>query len=83
MDFCHTKGVYHRDLKACICFNRKDYGCFRFFSEIVLLPFFSFLQPENLLLDSQGNLKISDFGLSAQPGEVSYDRFILYPIWLK
>ncbi|MFS7899854.1 putative protein kinase CAMK-CAMKL-CHK1 family [Helianthus anomalus] len=25
--------------------------------------------PENLLLDSQGNLKISDFGLSALPTE--------------
>jgi serine/threonine protein kinase len=30
----------------------------------------SCVQPENLLLDSQGNLKISDFGLSAWPAEV-------------
>lgn len=28
------------------------------------------MQPENLLLDSQGNLKISDFGLSAWPAQV-------------
>lgn len=25
------------------------------------------MQPENLLLDEEGNLKISDFGLSALP----------------
>ncbi|XWS27013.1 hypothetical protein CRYUN_Cryun26dG0079600 [Craigia yunnanensis] len=36
--YCHSKGVYQRDLK-----------------------------PENLLLDSYGNLKVSDFGLSALP----------------
>ncbi|OEL34024.1 CBL-interacting serine/threonine-protein kinase 21, partial [Dichanthelium oligosanthes] len=37
VDYCHRRGVCHRDLK----------------------------QPENLLLDNQGNLKVSDFGLSA------------------
>ncbi|KAL6998500.1 CBL-interacting protein kinase 2 [Sarracenia purpurea var. burkii] len=36
VDFCHGRGVYHRDLKL-----------------------------ENLLLDENGNLKVSDFGLSA------------------
>lgn len=36
VDFCHSRGVYHRDLKL-----------------------------ENLLLDENGNLKVSDFGLSA------------------
>ncbi|KVH96856.1 Calcium/calmodulin-dependent/calcium-dependent protein kinase [Cynara cardunculus var. scolymus] len=36
VDFCHSRGVYHRGLK-----------------------------PENLLLDKSGNLKVSDFGLSA------------------
>jgi serine/threonine protein kinase len=28
------------------------------------------LQPENLLLDAQGDLKISDFGLSALPQQI-------------
>ncbi|VAI56174.1 unnamed protein product [Triticum turgidum subsp. durum] len=38
VDYCHRRGVFHRDLKC--------------------------QQPENLLLDNQGNLKVSDFGLS-------------------
>ncbi|GMP47956.1 hypothetical protein CsSME_00015481 [Camellia sinensis var. sinensis] len=43
VDYCHCRGVYHRDLK-----------------------------PQNLLLDSQGNLKVSDFGLSVlrKPGDL-------------
>ncbi|XP_041000063.1 CBL-interacting serine/threonine-protein kinase 1-like [Juglans microcarpa x Juglans regia] len=38
VSYCHTKGVFHRDLKL-----------------------------ENVLVDAGGNLKISDFGLSALP----------------
>ncbi|KAK1615410.1 hypothetical protein QYE76_020927 [Lolium multiflorum] len=43
VDYCHRRGVFHRDLK-----------------------------PQNLLLDNQGNLKVSDFGLSVlrKPGQL-------------
>ncbi|CAL9088521.1 unnamed protein product [Musa textilis] len=49
VDYCHSRGVFHRDLKV----------------ELGL--------PENLLLDSNGVLKISDFGLSALPQQVHED----------
>ncbi|XP_022720812.1 uncharacterized protein LOC111278452 [Durio zibethinus] len=54
VDYCHSRGVCHRDLKLCFC-N---------------------LQPENLLLDANGVLKVSDFGLSALPQQVREDGLL-------
>ncbi|PON74568.1 Calcium/calmodulin-dependent/calcium-dependent protein kinase [Parasponia andersonii] len=47
VDFCHSRGVSHRDLK-----------------------------PDNLLLDENGDLKISDFGLSALPEQLRNDGLL-------
>ncbi|KAJ6295363.1 hypothetical protein OIU78_023394 [Salix suchowensis] len=47
IDYCHSRGVYHRDLKL-----------------------------ENLLLDEDENLKISDFGLSALREQFLQDKLL-------
>ncbi|PKA53565.1 CBL-interacting protein kinase 23 [Apostasia shenzhenica] len=47
VDYCHSRGVFHRDLKL-----------------------------ENLLLDSNGVLKVSDFGLSALPQQERGDGLL-------
>ncbi|KAE8687477.1 CBL-interacting serine/threonine-protein kinase 25 [Hibiscus syriacus] len=47
VDFCHSRGVSHRDLK-----------------------------PDNLLLDENEDLKISDFGLSALPEQILNDGLL-------
>ncbi|PPR94896.1 hypothetical protein GOBAR_AA25767 [Gossypium barbadense] len=57
VDYCHSRGVYHRDLKE---------------MKFLLI----FLQPENLLLDAYGNLKVSDFGLSALSKQVRDDGLL-------
>ncbi|XP_075502036.1 CBL-interacting serine/threonine-protein kinase 6-like [Primulina tabacum] len=47
VDFCHSRGVYHRDLKL-----------------------------ENLLLGEDGNLKVTDFGLSALSDHLRQDGLL-------
>lgn len=47
----------------------KQFCLFLFFN-FIFSPFSLNVQPENLLLDSLGNLRISDFGLSALPEPV-------------
>ncbi|RLM57688.1 CBL-interacting protein kinase 32 [Panicum miliaceum] len=59
VDYCHSRGVYHRDLKKSISESKLRYS-----------------QPENLLLDSYGNLKVSDFGLSALSQQIKDDGLL-------
>ena len=56
VDYCHSMGICHRDLSKFRCLDKNS---------IYLTLTYFLSEPENLLLDEYGNLKISDFGLSS------------------
>lgn len=76
VDYCHCRGVYHRDLKVrtirykIILFHNSP-------KEVKEIEFdLGFpIQPQNLLLDGKDCLKVSDFGLSTLRKVATWSMF--------
>jgi serine/threonine protein kinase len=49
----------------------------------MISSFFSIFQPENLLLDANGTLKVSDFGLSALSQQVQVHKLSSFSSFLR
>lgn len=86
IDYCHSRGVFHRDLKVTKLALEKlpSINQFHRLKLPLIFNILLLMQPENLLLDASGNLKVSDFGLSAlsQQVRVNFKHFSFFLICL-